>query len=67
MNQDAIVFWDREDGGAKAVQKVRDLVSDSQQLKEFMQQPRLQSTAEEEIEKMIVGLYDRLKELINNI
>jgi hypothetical protein len=67
LNQDAIVFWDREDGCAKAVQKVRDLVSDSKQLKEFMQQPRLQPTAEEEIEKMIVGLYDRLKELINNI
>lgn len=67
LNQDAIVFWDREDNGAKAVQMVCDLVSNSQRLKDFMQQPRLQPTAEEEIEKMIIGLHDRLKDLINNL
>lgn len=65
LNQDAIVFWDREDGGTQAIRQVEDLMSNKQRLNEFMHQPRLLPTAEEEVEKMLVGLYDRLKVLID--
>ena len=70
LNPDAIVFWNQEDGGESAVRKIAELWdggSNSTLLHEFMMQPRLRPTAEEEVEKALVGLRDRLKELIDNV
>lgn len=67
LNHDGIVFWDRQNGGKQAVQTVMDLWANPQRLHDFIMQPRLLPTAEEEIEKTLVGLRDRLKELIDNI
>lgn len=66
LNQEAIVLWNQTDGGENAVRKVSELWSNPKILHEFMMQPRLVATAEEEIETMLVGLRDRLKVLIEN-
>ena len=66
LNQEAIVFWNQTDGGENAVRKVSELWSNPKILREFMMQPRLVATAEEEVEKTLVGLRDRLKVLIEN-
>jgi len=67
LNHDSIVFWDRQEKGKQAIQTVMDLWANPQRLHDFIMQPRLLPTAEEEIEKTLVGLRDRLKELIDNI
>ena len=66
LNHDAIVFWDFQDGGQNAVKQVADLYSSAKRWHEFASQPRLLPTAEEEVERMMVGFHDRLKELINH-
>lgn len=67
LNHDAIVFWDRQENGGKAVQIARDLWTNPQKLQDFIMQPRLLPTAEEEVERVLVELRNRLKELIDNI
>lgn len=63
LNQDAIILWDREDGGKKAISEVSELMSSPKRYKEFAMQPRLLPSAEEKIEEMLAGLYDRLMKL----
>jgi hypothetical protein len=67
LNPDAIVFWDKQDGGSSAAKTVGELYSDENNYRDFASQPRLLDTAEGKVEEMIIGLYDRLKEIINNI
>lgn len=67
LNQDAIVFWGRENCGETAVRKISELWLNPALLREFMMQPRLMPTAEEEVERTLVGLRDRLKDLIDNL
>lgn len=66
LNHDAVVFWDCEDDGQSAVKQVADLCSSPKRCMDFAMQPRLLPSADEEVERMIVGLHDRLKELINS-
>ncbi len=67
LNSDAIVFWNKQDGGSSAAKSVEDLFLNENYYRDFASQPRLLDTAEEKVEEMIIGLYDRLKEIINNI
>lgn len=67
LNHNCMVFWDRKDGGRQAIKTIMDLNNNLQRLHDFTMQPRLLPTAEEEVERILVGLRDRLKELIDNI
>lgn len=67
LNNEAIVFWNQDDCGKSAVRQVSKLWNNKAILNEFMMQPRLKPTAEEEVEKTLVGLRDRLKDLIDNL
>ena len=64
LNQDAIIFWDREGKGVKAIGQIRELCADKKKLEEFMKQPRLLPNAEEEVLGMMSELHDRLRALI---
>lgn len=67
LNPDAIVFWDSKTDGCLAAKKVEELHSDEKRYCDFASQPRLLDTAEEKVEDMIIGLYERLKEIIKNL
>lgn len=61
LNQDAIIFWDTETDGEKAILQIKELYANQKHLYSFMQQPRLSSNAEEEILRMMDELYNRLR------
>ena len=64
LNHDAIIFWDKNDNGEKAVEQITDLYNHPSRLKEFLSQPRLLPSAEEEIINMINNLKKRLSALL---
>lgn len=66
LNQDAIIFWDKENGGKNAIKRIKELNADPKLLDTFMQQPRLLPNAEEEILQMLNELYERLQNLVNS-
>lgn len=49
LNKDAIILWDRKDGGASAIRQIWDLYNSPSAMREFISQPRLLNTAEEYI------------------
>lgn len=65
LNQDAIIFWDKESNGAKAIEQIKKLSADKKQLETFMKQSRLIEGAEEEVLRMMNELYGRLKDLVS--
>lgn len=64
LNHDAIIFWDKNDNGEKAVEQIIDLYNHPSRLKEFLSQPRLLPSAEEEIVNMINDLKIKLSALL---
>ena len=64
LNPRAIIFWDEENNGINAIKQIQSLCSDSQQMKEFIQQPRLLPNAEEEILQMMGKLKSQLESLL---
>lgn len=66
VNPDAVVFWNKENGGKEVMAKIRELSKDKKQLEAFMMQPRLLPTAEEEVMRMMREFYERLKELMSS-
>ena len=64
LNPDAIIFWDKDEGGRKAMERINELNANPSLLEEFMKQPRLLPEAEEEVLSMITELHNRLKLLL---
>lgn len=64
LNQNAIIFWDKESNGAEAIAQIKSLSADKVQLDAFMRQPRLKESAEEEVLRMMNELYSRIKALL---
>lgn len=64
LNPNAIIFWDKENYGEKALEQIRDLYLHPDRMREFMGQPRLLPGAEEEILLMINDLKSRLMALL---
>ncbi len=63
LNQDAIIFWDRESNGKEAIATIRDLYEHPNLWKEFASQPRLADTAEEFILDSYLTLEKRLERI----
>ena len=64
LNQEAIIFWDKENRGAKTIKQMQAFNADSRQLEAFMKLPRLLPNAEEEVIRMMNKLHDRLYHLV---
>ena len=64
LNPEAIIFWNKDDEGKKAVEQIKELCANPKQMEAFMKQPRLLSGAEEEILRMMTELHNRLKALL---
>lgn len=64
LNPEAIVFWDKEDGGRKAMERINELNANPSLLEDFMKQPRLLPEAEMEILRMFEELEMRLHNLL---
>lgn len=64
LNQEAIIFWDKESNGAKAIAQIKALCADKMKLEEFLRKPRLIPNAEEEVQRMMNELYNRIKALL---
>ena len=62
LNQDAIIFWDRETKGEQAIKQVQELMSNERLLNDFIHQPRITDHAEE----CILDTYGTLMRKIEN-
>lgn len=65
INENAIIRWDRKDGGQSALKLVQELVNNPKQLQEFLAQPRLLPTAEEYIIDVYSTIETKLKAILN--
>lgn len=65
INENAIIRWDRKDGGQSALKLVQELVNNPNQLQEFLAQPRLLPTAEEYIIDVYSTIETKLKVILN--
>lgn len=65
LNQESIIFWDKENMGENAISQIKELSVDKKRLDAFMQQPRLLPNAEEMILHMMIEFYDRLNLVIH--
>ena len=63
LNQDAIVFWDKNGSNEHTIQKIADLYEDNKKIQEFMRQPRLNEGAEE----WIVTFFEQLEQRFSKI
>lgn len=63
INSDAVIFWNRNDGGKSAIKKIKELYETPQLLKEFVSQPRLKNTAEEYILDTFSDLERKFKDI----
>ena len=64
INEDALVFWNREDDGKEAIKKITELYSNPKLMEEFMRQPRLMPTAEEYVLDTFATIETRFRKLI---
>lgn len=64
VNKEAIIYWDRESCGEKAINKITELYKNPKILDEFMRQPRLLPTAEEFILNTYRNIEKKLKQII---
>lgn len=63
INSDAVIYWNRADGGLSAIQQIRELYDSPILLREFVSQPRLKDTAEE----YILDTFSDLERKFNDI
>lgn len=63
INENAIIRWDRKDGGQSALEQIQELYANSKMLQEFLSQPRLLPTAEE----YIIDTYSTIETKFNTI
>lgn len=63
INKEAILFYE-EDNGDALQEKVERIVNDESYRKEFMNQPRLLSSAEDRIWAMMSEVYNRMEQII---
>lgn len=66
INEDAIIRWDRKDGGGSALKQIQELHDNPKILNEFLEQPRLLPTAEEYIIDTYETIEKRMRELISS-
>lgn len=66
INEDAIIRWDRNDGGQSALKLIQELVDNPKQLQEFLSRPRLLSTAEEYIIDVYSTIETKFKVIMNS-
>lgn len=66
INEDAIIRWDRKDGGVSALKQIQELHDNPKILNEFLEQPRLLPTAEEYIIDTYETIEKRMRELISS-
>lgn len=64
LNQDAIIFWEKEGTNENAIQKIKELYNNKQMLLDFMQQPRLIEGAEGKIVDYFSKLQEKIKILL---
>ena len=64
INENAIIRWDRKDGGQSALEQIQELYANSKMLQEFLSQPRLLPTAEEYIIDTYAKIEKKMKELM---
>ena len=63
LNQDAIIFWDKNGSNERTIQRITDLYANKEKLQEFIRQPRMSETAEE----WIVQVFDQLEKKIREV
>lgn len=63
VNKNAFIYWDRDCGGNEAIRQIVDLYDNPKILKEFINQPRLVSTAEE----YILDTYNQIERKLSKI
>ena len=66
INQDAIIFWDRENQGYNAIKKISELYANPKMLEEFLAQPRLMPQAEEYILDTFSTIESKLRVIISS-
>lgn len=66
INDNAIIRWDRKDGGESALKQIEELHANPKMLKDFLAQPRLLPTAEEYIIDTYERIERRIKKLMND-
>lgn len=64
INENAVIRWDREDGGKSALKQIQELSANPKLLQEFLAQPRLLPTAEEYIIDTYETIESRMMELM---
>lgn len=64
VNMDAVISWDRKDGGKSALAQLAELHSNPQLLQKFLKQPRLCPTAEEKILDTFSAIEERMVKLL---
>lgn len=65
INKNAIILWDRNDGGASAVKQIQDLYNSPSAMSEFLRQPRLLNTAEEYVLDTFYSVENKIKKAIS--
>lgn len=65
INEDAIIRWNRIDGGKSALKQIEDLYANPKSMLDFLSQPRLLPTAEEYILDTFSTLEAKLNSIIN--
>lgn len=65
VNEDAVIFWNRQDGGETAIKQIYELYSHPKLLEDFIHQPRLKAGAEMLIIDKYKDIESKLKILIN--
>lgn len=66
INENAVIRWDRKDGGQSALKQIQELYANPKMLNEFLTQPRLLPTAEEYILDTFATIESKLRTIINN-
>lgn len=66
VNQNSLIYWNRDDGGKQAMKQIAELQSNPRLLHDFISQPRLLPTAEEFVLDTYHQIENKLREIIKN-
>jgi hypothetical protein len=66
LNQNAIIFWDKDGDNSTSVNLIQDLFNSSKLMKDFLEQPRLIPNADEYISDTIRQVENKLERLISD-